>query len=85
MTLLAIDNLEKTYDGPVVRGVSLTLAKGEILSLLGPSGCGKTTLLRLIAGLERPDAGRVVFDGPPQEIDDAMFKEIYGQDAERVG
>ena len=48
-----------------VDGVSLTLGKGELLALLGPSGCGKTTLLRLIAGLERPDGGRVDIAGRP--------------------
>ncbi len=42
-----------------VDGVSLTVAEGEFLALLGPSGCGKTTLLRLVAGFERPDAGEV--------------------------
>ena len=51
--------------GPVraVDGVSLGLKKGEFFSLLGPSGCGKTTMLRLAAGFEEPDAGRVFLDG----------------------
>jgi spermidine/putrescine transport system ATP-binding protein len=51
--------------GPVraVDGVSLGLRKGEFFSLLGPSGCGKTTMLRLAAGFEEPDAGRVFLDG----------------------
>lgn len=62
MTLLTVDNLTKTYDQPAVSGVSLTLPKGAILCLLGPSGCGKTTLLRLIAGLDPPDAGRVLIN-----------------------
>ena len=48
---------------PVLHGVSLTVPEGEIACLLGPSGCGKTTLLRIIAGLERPDSGRVFFGG----------------------
>ena len=63
MTLLEINNLEKSFDQPAVRDISLTLEQGRILCLLGPSGCGKTTLLRLIAGLEQPDQGKVVFNG----------------------
>src|SRR5215216_4718188 len=43
--------------------VSFTVNEGELVALLGPSGCGKTTLLRIIAGLERADAGAVLFDG----------------------
>ncbi len=51
--------------GPVqaVDGISLGIQKGEFFSLLGPSGCGKTTMLRLAAGFEEPDAGRVFLDG----------------------
>lgn len=63
MPLLEIKNLSKRFDRTVVDGVSLTLDEGKILCLLGPSGCGKTTLLRLIAGLEEPDGGQVIFDG----------------------
>jgi putrescine transport system ATP-binding protein len=48
---------------PAVRDVSLTIAKGEIFSLLGGSGCGKTTLLRMLAGFETPSAGRIFIDG----------------------
>ncbi len=60
MALLKIEDIHHRYDGPeVVRGVSLDLAAGEFLCLLGPSGCGKTTLLRLGAGLERVQRGRV--------------------------
>jgi spermidine/putrescine ABC transporter ATP-binding subunit len=46
-----------------VRGVDLTIGTGEFVSLLGPSGCGKSTTLRMIAGLEKPDAGRVILAG----------------------
>ncbi|HXN91277.1 MAG TPA: ABC transporter ATP-binding protein [Candidatus Sulfotelmatobacter sp.] len=59
-----LENLKRTY-GPVValNDLSLTIAPGELVALLGPSGCGKTTALRLLAGLEEADGGRVVVDG----------------------
>ncbi len=63
MAFLEIDNLEKSFDRPAVRDISLKLEQGRILCLLGPSGCGKTTLLRLIAGLEQPDQGKIIFEG----------------------
>jgi len=59
-----LENLVRRY-GTVTAldGLSLTLAPGELVALLGPSGCGKTTALRLLAGLEEADGGRVVIDG----------------------
>ncbi len=63
MTVLTIENIEKSFDGePVLRGVSLELRAGEIVVLLGPSGCGKTTLLRILAGLEVADNGRLLLN-----------------------
>ena len=61
---LEFDNVHKHF-GRVraVDGVSLSIRRGEFFSLLGPSGCGKTTLLRILAGFERPDQGRVFLDG----------------------
>ena len=64
MSLLRVENLSKSYDSAAaVSDVAFSLSQGWILCLLGPSGCGKTTLLRLIAGLARPDSGRVLFEG----------------------
>ncbi len=61
---LRVTGLRRTY-GHVVAldGVDLEVRTGEMLTLLGPSGCGKTTLLRLVAGLEEPDAGTVEIAG----------------------
>ena len=64
MALLELSDIWKTFNGqPALAGVDLSLEKGEILCLLGPSGCGKTTLLRIVAGLETADRGRIIFDG----------------------
>lgn len=62
--VIALDNISKRFGSAhAVDGVSLALEEGEFFALLGPSGCGKTTLLRLIAGFETPDSGRVLLDG----------------------
>ena len=61
---LEIGDLSVAFDGvPVLSGVDLMVAPGEVVVLLGPSGCGKSTLLRAVAGLEQPLAGRVLWDG----------------------
>src|SRR6266545_1453186 len=61
---LAVEGLVKAFGGaPVLDGVRLRVPSGKVVALLGPSGCGKTTLLRCIAGLERPDAGEVRLAG----------------------
>lgn len=62
--IVTLAGLRKSFgDTEVVRGVDLTLLTGEIFTLLGPSGCGKTTILRMIAGLERPSAGTIHIAG----------------------
>jgi ABC-type Fe3+ transport system permease subunit/ABC-type Fe3+/spermidine/putrescine transport system ATPase subunit len=62
--VLELEDVRKRYEGrPAVDGISLSVRRGEILTLLGPSGCGKTTTLRLIDGLDRPDGGTIRIDG----------------------
>jgi putrescine transport system ATP-binding protein len=62
--LLRVEGLSKRFGGfAAVDHLSLDIYEGEFFALLGPSGCGKTTLLRMIAGFERPNTGRIVLDG----------------------
>ena len=62
--ILRLENIHKSFDGtPVLRGIDLEAKQGEFITLLGSSGCGKTTTLRIIAGLESPDQGRVLLEG----------------------
>ena len=76
MSFLRLEGLAFGYNGfaPVVDGVDLALAAGEIHCLVGRSGCGKTTLLKLAAGLLRPSSGRVLLRGePPRDPRDVGF------------
>jgi ABC-type sugar transport system ATPase subunit len=64
MAEIVIENVTKRFgDFTAVDNVDMTFADGEVACLLGPSGCGKTTLMRILAGLERPTSGRVIFGG----------------------
>lgn len=64
MAFLSLQNLSKRYgESLAVADLSLDIERKEFFGLLGPSGCGKTTTLRIIAGLESPDTGRIEFDG----------------------
>ena len=64
---LQVQSLTRSFGGrAVVNAVSLKIAAGQVTCLLGPSGCGKSTTLRMIAGVEMPDSGRIVIDG--QEV-----------------
>ena len=90
MTQLVLDNLVKEFSDRAGKGtvvavdhISLSIHQGEFLTLLGPSGCGKTTTLRLIAGFELPDAGRILLDDenitsqPPNKRDMALVFQNY--------
>jgi len=75
--IVKVEGLTKRYAPhapPAVDGLVLTVARGEVLCLLGPSGCGKTTLLRLIAGFERPDSGCVEVAGKVVAHDRVMVR-----------
>ncbi|WP_312240990.1 spermidine/putrescine ABC transporter ATP-binding protein PotA [Pantoea sp.] len=62
--LVTLSGISKAFDGKsIITDFNLTIGHGEFITLLGPSGCGKTTILRLIAGLEEADSGRIVLDG----------------------
>src|SRR5438128_12230839 len=61
---IALEGINKQFGkGAAVHDVNLSIPEGEFFSLLGPSGCGKTTTLRMIAGFEVPDEGRIVLKG----------------------
>jgi putative spermidine/putrescine transport system ATP-binding protein len=79
-----LEDLKRRYaNTTALAGLTLTLAPGELVALLGPSGCGKTTALRLLAGLEEPDSGKVVVGGmdvtnvPANQRDIGMVFQAY--------
>ncbi|MFN4015668.1 MAG: ABC transporter ATP-binding protein [Reyranella sp.] len=84
MATISIDGVRKSFGAvEVLKDISLEIADGEFLTLLGPSGCGKSTLLRIVAGLERNDAGAIVLGGrrvddlPARDRDIAMVFQSY--------
>jgi multiple sugar transport system ATP-binding protein len=89
MALVVFENVSKVFSDrkrgtvPAVKEFSLTIANGELMTLLGPSGSGKTTVLRLLAGLEQANSGTISIDGriindlPPRERDVAMVFQDY--------
>ena len=67
--VLELIGIKKHFqDVEVLEGIDLTIKRGEFITLLGASGCGKTTTLRIIAGLESPDEGKVLLEG--QDVTD---------------
>jgi multiple sugar transport system ATP-binding protein len=85
MALIELRNLDKRFGTThVVKSLNLEISDREFLVLLGPSGCGKTTTMRMVAGLEQPSGGEILFDGvrindvPTQMRDVAMVFQNYG-------
>ncbi len=78
MPLLEVRELRKSFEGAgeVLKGISFSVEKGEVIAILGPSGGGKTTLLRCINFLERAESGTLIFDGRPVDLASANEKEI---------
>ncbi len=84
MARVEVEGLTKRFGRVIaVQDFTLEVKEGELVSLLGPSGCGKTTVLRCIAGFERPDAGRIIVDGqvlnevPPERRNIGMVFQTY--------
>ncbi len=84
MAYLELSNIQKSFgEAHIIKGVNLTIEKGEFIVFVGPSGCGKSTLLRLIAGLEDTNAGEIALDGrditnePSSQRDLAMVFQSY--------
>ena len=75
--MLEAKNVRKHFDGlEVLKGISLTVEKGDVVAILGPSGSGKTTFLRCLNFLERADAGELIFDGERFELRTAARADI---------
>ncbi len=70
--MIQLHDIHKSFGTlEVLKGINLTINRGEVVSIVGPSGAGKTTLLQILGTLDRPDSGRVLFDG----IDISEYKE----------
>jgi len=84
VSYLQLENLHRQFGTfKALKGIDISLGEGEFLSLLGPSGCGKTTALRIVAGFDRPNAGRVLIEGKdlagvgPNKRDMGMVFQAY--------
>ena len=87
-TIVSVNNVVKRYvrgnqKVEVLRGLTLSIERGEFVALMGPSGSGKTTLLNLIGGLDRPDEGEIVVAG--ERIHELSPRQLAGWRARNVG
>ena len=77
--VLRLDNVTKSF-GPVevIKGVDLSVRRGQVQALLGENGAGKSTLIKMIAGVHEPDSGRILVDGTEVKIPDTKASEALG-------
>jgi len=79
MNQIEIKNVVKSFkDVRAVRGISLTIRKGEFVALLGPNGAGKTTLVEMMEGLRKPDAGEILIHGMTWKKNEKELRKIIG-------
>ena len=72
--MIDVKGLQKNYGGlQVLKGVDLTINKGDCVVLVGPSGCGKSTFLRCLNRLEEPDGGHVIFNGKEVTVNSKLY------------
>ena len=80
--LIRVENLEKSFgDHHVIKGISTTICRGDVVAVIGPSGCGKSTFLRSMNCLEDPTGGRVTFEGTnitDEDVDINLVREKIG-------
>jgi len=76
---ITIENLKRNYDGvEALRGINLTLNRGDFLTIFGPNGAGKTTLIRIISTLLPPSSGRIKVSGYDMDNHPTEFRETLG-------
>lgn len=80
--LIQVENLEKSFgDHQVIKGISTTISRGDVVAVIGPSGCGKSTFLRSMNCLEEPTGGRITFEGTDitdEDVDINLVREKIG-------
>ena len=82
--MIELDNITRSFGSlQVLKGISLKVDNGEIISITGPSGAGKTTLLQIMGSLDKPDTGRVLYDG--RDITTMGEKELSSFRGEHIG
>ena len=82
--MIELDNITRSFGSlQVLKGISLNINRGEVVSITGPSGAGKTTLLQIMGSLDKPDGGKVLYDG--QDITRMSEKEISAFRNKHIG